>query len=71
MSSSMETAMLLSDIPQEPTTWADIDFVRWQQKSSACPAVYGEVKRGNVVYLCLITQKLCEYKTCFGRHWGM
>jgi hypothetical protein len=67
MSSSMETAILLSEREAEPATWTDIDFLKWQQKSSRCPAVFGEAK----VYTCLITSKLCEYKNCFGRYWGV
>lgn len=66
MSSSMETACLLSDVQEQAhKTWREIDFQKWQAKADKCP---GRVECNN---WCSVSYCYCGYETCLIRHWGL
>ena len=62
MSSTMETAILLSDTEPGPKTWKDIDRQKWQAQADTCPAKM-------ISGMCFIVGDPCDYAICFGRYW--
>ena len=66
MSSSMETALLMSDTEPGPKNWREVDMRKWQDRLDAkpCPA---QSAGGH----CFISDEPCAYDICFGRYWGV
>ena len=67
MSGSMETAVLLSDAPENRATWKEIVQQEWELKAVNCPARIEFPMSERVE--CVVTSEPCQHGSCFGLYW--